>query len=282
MKLALILASYDSGHYRTGFGAGPQALIDGGLAEALAGEGHDVSVEDIGRVGDRQGREIATGFAVCDAVSARVQAAVAGGRFPVVLAGNCFTASGAVAGEAADQIIWFDQHGDINTPETSGWGFLDGMALAVALGLCWQPMAGKIPGFKPIDPRNCILVDARDLDPEEVDLIKRLNMAHVSCDGLAVELDRVPAARGKRTHLHLDLDVHDAQKLRVNRYATAGGPDVQTLREALAVAASRRTIAGVSMTAYDPQFDPDSKVPAVAAEHLAQLLAAVEASNLPL
>ena len=91
-----------------------------------------------------------------------------------MLAGNCLTTCGAVAGEAADSIIWFDQHGDINTPETSSYGFLDGMALATALGLCWRPMANAIPGFHAVDPARCMLVDARDLDPDEKVLLDSL------------------------------------------------------------------------------------------------------------
>ncbi len=167
MKVSLILASYDSGHYHGGMGQGPDALISGGLVDALKLAGHDVVVEDIGKVGDEQEREIATGFAVCRAVATAVHVARGKDRFPVVLAGNCLTSAGAVAGAAADAIVWADQHGDLNTPETSIYGFLDGMALAVALGLCWRPMAASIPGFQAIDPSRCVLLNARDLDPAE-------------------------------------------------------------------------------------------------------------------
>ena len=139
MKIAIILAPYDSGHYQSGHGLGPEAIISAGLTDELSLHGHDVTVEDIGKVGDAQEREISTGFAVCQAIAGKVDASRAQGWFPIVLAGNCLTTVGAVAGEAADSIIWADQHGDINTPETSTSGFLDGMALATVLGLCWRP-----------------------------------------------------------------------------------------------------------------------------------------------
>ena len=35
MKLSVILAPYDSGHYQSGFGQGPEALVAGGLVDAL-------------------------------------------------------------------------------------------------------------------------------------------------------------------------------------------------------------------------------------------------------
>ena len=102
MRPTIVLACYDSGHYRSSFGLGPDTLIAAGLADHLRAHGHDVLVEDIGKVGDAQEREIATGFAVCAAVAAKVRAARDAGRFPIVLAGNCLTAAGAVAGEAAE------------------------------------------------------------------------------------------------------------------------------------------------------------------------------------
>lgn len=276
MKLSVILAPYDSGHYQSGFGQGPDALITGGLAEALTLAGHDVDVEDIGKVGGDQPREIATGFAVCRAVSARVDAALEDGRFPVVLAGNCLTAIGAVAGERANSIIWFDQHGDINTPETSAHGFLDGMALATALGLCWKPIAHTVPGFKAIDPARCLLVDARDLDEDERKLLDTLPVLRASCASAAEQAGKLQEAGAVRTHLHIDLDVIDPDMLQVNRYTTPGGPSPDELGRIVCAIARSMPVTGVTLSAYDPAFDPQGDVPPVAGHLLTDLLAALE------
>ena len=77
MKLSIILAPYDSGYLHGGFGLGPEAIISGGLVEALSLNGHDVTVAEIGEVGNEQRREIATGFAVCRAVATNVDASLA-------------------------------------------------------------------------------------------------------------------------------------------------------------------------------------------------------------
>jgi arginase len=102
VNISIILAAYDSGHFHGGCGKGPDALIAGGLADALKLAGHDVEVNDIGKVSeDEQEREIGTGFAVCNAVSGEVRVALDQKRFPIVLAGNCLTSAGAVAGAGA-------------------------------------------------------------------------------------------------------------------------------------------------------------------------------------
>ena len=276
MRLTIVLACYDSGHHRAGFGLGPDALIAAGLADHLRAHGHDVLVEDIGKVGDAQEREIATGFAVCAAVAAKVRCARDDGRFPIVLAGNCLTAAGAVAGEAADSIVWFDQHGDINTPETSSFGFLDGMSLSSVLGLCWRPMTVAIPGFQVVDPARCVLVDARDLDPGEKLLLEQLPIGHVPCDKAVERATALTAHGAIRTHLHLDLDVHDPSMLRANKYATPGGPSPDQVKQAVCGIARSLPLSGMTNTAYDPTYDPEHKMPAAVKSLLVAFLSALE------
>ncbi|TPN36243.1 arginase family protein [Mesorhizobium sp. B2-3-3] len=276
MKISIVLASYDSGHYHGGMGQGPDALISGGLVDALTMAGHEVVVEDIGKVGDDQEREIATGFAVCNAVSGEVRIAIDRGRFPIVLAGNCLTSAGAVAGEGADAIIWADQHGDLNTPETSMYGFLDGMALATVLGLCWRPMAGSIPGFKPIDPQRCVLVNARDLDPAEKKLLETLPVIQTECPGVAQATEKLKTAGAERVHMHIDLDVHDPKDLQVNRYVTPGGPNPEQLRDATCAMALSVPVVGITVSAYDPAFDAQGDVPPMVGQLLNDLIATIE------
>jgi arginase len=276
MKLSLILAPYDSGYRNAGCGRGPEAIVAGGLAEELTLHGHDVVVADIGKVGDEPGREIATGFAVSAAVAAKVGQAVTSGRFPIVLAGNCLTAVGAIAGEAADSIVWADQHGDINTPDTSTSGFLDGMALAVVLGLCWRKMTDGIAGFAAIDPSRCLLIDARDLDAAETQLLARLPVMHARCTDAPDLAGKLLAKGARRTHMHIDLDVHNPDALQVNGYVWPGGPDPDRLRETVKALAQAVSVTGITISAYDPAFDPRGDVPPVVGRLLVDALDALE------
>jgi arginase len=265
VNISIILAPYDSGHFHGGCGQGPDALISGGLAEALKLAGHDVEVHDIGKVvEDEDEREIGTGFAVCNAVSGEVRIALDKQRFPIVLAGNCLTAAGAIAGAGADAIIWADQHGDLNTPETTTTGFLDGMALATVLGLCWRSMAGQIPGFKAVDPARCVLVNARDLDAAEKELLKTLPVIRTECPDWKAAAQRLKNDGAKRVHMH------------VNRYTTPGGPAPEQVRMAMCGLAGPLSIAGLTISAYDPAFDPKGDVPPLVGELVVDLLSTLE------
>lgn len=276
MKLAVILAPYDSGRYHAGCGQGPEAIITGGLVDELALHGHDAEVIEIDAIEDEDLREITAGFAVCRAVSRAIGLARSEGRFPIVLAGNCLTAAGAVAGEGADSIAWFDQHGDINTPETSASGFLDGMALATVLGLCWRTLANAIPGFVAVDPWRAMLVGGRDLDPAEKKLLDDLPVIRCRCAELAEKVDRLKSAGAERVHLHIDLDVHDPDELQVNRFVSHGGPSPEEVRQAVSALARSVPVTGVTITAYDPAFDAKGEVPPVVGQLLVEFLAAME------
>jgi arginase len=45
---------------------------------------------------------------------------------------------------ATTGIVWLDAHPDFHTPATTKSGFLDGMALSMALGQCHQELVGRM------------------------------------------------------------------------------------------------------------------------------------------
>nr|MBA2615922.1 arginase family protein [Actinomycetota bacterium] len=44
MRITLVQTPYHLGHEAVGMGAGPEALVEAGAAEALVGAGHEVDV----------------------------------------------------------------------------------------------------------------------------------------------------------------------------------------------------------------------------------------------
>ena len=109
---------------------------------------------------------------------------------PLVLGGCCCAHIVAVEALAArnDRIalVWFDAHGDLNTPETSPSGNLWGMPLRMILD------SGAV------EPQNTILLGARNLDPPEQEFVaaiglrteaEELEQALEGTDGAYVALD---------------------------------------------------------------------------------------------
>jgi len=87
---------------------------------------------------------------------------------PVVLGGCCCAHIGAVRGLAERHgriaVVWFDAHGDLNTPETSPSGNLWGMPFRIILD------SGAV------DPQDAILIGARSLDPPEREYIASVGL----------------------------------------------------------------------------------------------------------
>ena len=120
----------------------------------------------------------------CEQLAEEVEAILEADEFPIILGGDHSIAMGSFSGvanyyrkrEQTLGLIWFDAHADMNTPETTPSGNLHGMPLSALLGY-GAPELTHIAGFAPkLDPALCAHVGARDIDPGERDLIKKLGI----------------------------------------------------------------------------------------------------------
>jgi arginase len=273
MHIQTILVPYDSGHRGARMGRGPLHFGEHGVSHRLRTRGHQVSEVTLD-VPAAFPTEVGTSFAVYRSLSEQVRAVVAGGGFPLVLAGNCGSSLGTVSGVRAASpnddadgsaigVIWLDAHADFNTPETTTSGFLDGTVLAALTGRGWGALTASIPGFRPVPDGHVVLVGARDLDAEEERLlassrVMRVEAARMRAAGAHAALGpglTELARHVSRVYLHIDLDVHDPAEAQANQYAVPGGLAAGTVRELVRVVAGRFSIVAAALTAYDPTFD---------------------------
>ena len=126
-------------------------------------------------------REISS---ACEELATEVEAILASDRLPLILGGDHSIAIGSFAGAASYYkkkqqtlgLIWFDAHADMNTPDSTPSGNIHGMPLAALLGY-GTPELVNVAGFAPkVDPRLVAHVGARDIDPGERELIKKLGV----------------------------------------------------------------------------------------------------------
>jgi arginase len=175
-----------------GVDLGPAALRVAGLNTRIAQLGYEVDDPGDMRL-DRPRQPAAPGDklkylqeikAACDELAANVVGVLSAGELPIILGGDHSIAIGSVAGVAAHcrsrnetlGLIWFDAHADMNTPESTPSGNIHGMPLAALLGF-GAPELTNVAGFAPkIEPRLCAHVGARDIDPGERELIRRLGI----------------------------------------------------------------------------------------------------------
>ena len=261
MDVQLLAVPYDSGNYRARMGAGPEALLAAGLDRALRESGHHVHTKIAELPDSEWTAEIRTGFELMRMLSGAVRDAVDSGRFPIVLAGNCNTAVGTLAGlGTGTAVAWFDAHADFNTPETTATGFLDGTAVAILTGRCWTQLAATVPEFKPVPDRTVCLIGTRDIDSLEGGLLDESEVEVVSPSSLRTSLRPALAAiaqHAERIYVHLDLDVIDSSVATANSYAVGGGLSIDDVEYALGEIARNMRIAGLTLSAYDPAADTD-------------------------
>lgn len=185
----------------------------------------------------------------------QVAEAVHNDERPVVFSGDCTTSLGVLAGlqrrDVEPAVVWFDAHGDLNTPQTTPSGYLGGMPLALALGHGDRTASHRL-GLRRIQPEQVLLVDARELDPGEGELIAAAPLRHVPVGELSAWL--VPEGP---VYLHLDLDVLDPDELSGLRFPVTGGPNLSTVLEAVrtVVHTGRVVAVGIGVTTHPDELD---------------------------
>ena len=206
-----------------GASLGPEAV----MTVARRKENHlfgDYPLEYVGHMNHLLDRPVKYPFAkriegliqVFENVSERVSELLNEQKYPVLLAADHGSAGGTIAGIKKAYpnkrlgVIWIDAHGDLHTPYTTPSGNMHGMPLATALSEdnkeCqinnlhpdvydnWERLKNcGVPGQK-IQPEDLVFIAVRDVEPEEVAIIDRLNIKNhtveeVRSKGTKVVLD---------------------------------------------------------------------------------------------
>ena len=265
MNIQIIQIPYDSGNKNMRSGLGPDKFLQHRLDTILSNNGHDVSIQCI-ESKNPFATEIGTTIELNRLLSERVKLARESGKFPLILAGNCNSSLGTIAGIGQDPlgIVWLDAHGDFNTPETTLTGFLDGMGLAMAAGKCWKTLVETIPGFGPVSGENIVHIGGRDLDHEEEELMKQSRVVLIP----APESNELAVADAfeklnknvNRIYLHIDIDVLDTGEARANSFAAAGGLLVEDVINIIAIAREKFEVCAAAITSYAPEYDKNDTV----------------------
>jgi len=108
------------------------------------------------------------GGVIADAVADGIR----DGRAILMSGGDCSHITGVFGGlqtvygaDARIGLVWFDAHGDFNTPKTTISGMLGGMPVAVCAGLAYPNWRTGSHIAAPLPTERIVMVDVRNLDP---------------------------------------------------------------------------------------------------------------------
>jgi arginase len=274
---------------------GPSAFRVAGLEPRLEALGHrvvdagdiDVMIPETQDAGTPVLRYKPAILSACDALRISVEQGLAAGRTPLVLGGDHSLSIGSFAGVSnhfsrqgqSVGLIWFDAHGDFNTPETTPSGNIHGMALALLLGYGDPELAGLGGRAPKALAQRTVLIGVRDLDPGERENLRRAGVAvftirEVDERGMRDTVRGAVAIAGVRTggiHVSFDLDVLDPEDAPGTGTPVEGGLSYREAHLAMEILADTANVVSADLVEVNPILDTANQTGALAVE-LAQSL----------
>ena len=275
----MIGAPMDLGQMRRGVDMGPSAIRYAGAIERLENIGyevHDMGDIEIGR--PQTVTDSKTGLRNLEAVVKsnmklveKVDEIMKNGNFPLILGGDHSIAIGTLTGVSKYfnnlGVIWFDAHGDLNTPETSPSGNIHGMPLAVSFGLGDSTLT-QMGGYSPkLKKENIVIIGARSLDEGERNFIKEkgikvYTMHEIDQLGMPNVMEKPIQYLKERcdgVHLSFDLDVLDPLYAPGVGTPVMGGLNYRESHLAMELLAESRLITSAEFVEVNPILDERNK-----------------------
>lgn len=294
-KISIMGIPLDLGQTRRGVDMGPSAIRYAGIVnrlEKLAYEVEDLNDFELDFSDLQQAKQTDNSLKLknfSEVVKANQEVAsvvsqiIARDRFPLILGGDHSISIGTLAGIAKHYrqlgIIWFDAHGDLNTPETTPTGNIHGMPLAVNLGFGHSKLI-NIGGYSPkATYENVVLIGVRALDEGEKQFIREkqikvFTMHEIDRLGMARVMEEAIEYLEKRTdgvHVSFDLDCLDPSDAPGVGTAVLGGITYREGNLAMEILSETKMVTSAEFVEVNPILDEKNKTATVAVELIGSL-----------
>jgi len=278
-KIAVVGAPSSAGARHVGQEHAPQAFRRAGLVERLNSPySQPVDFGDLREVSFRPDPEhpkqqnLALVSNVAKQVADQASRAVQAGAKPLVLGGDCTVTIGVLAGLARHfpnlGVIYCDGDIDLNTPADSPSGILDGMVMANILGVAIEPLMSIGPRFPLAPPSNIILFgdnpDSGWIDEAEVRRLAQFSLARYSASEIRGKAGKTATEALSRLGenvtqilVHFDVDVIDHREFPAADVPHDHGLGFGDALEALGVFVANPRFAGLVITEFNANRDPD-------------------------
>jgi len=282
-KAFIVGVLMDLGADRRGVDMGPSAIRVARLNERLAEIGIEVvdggnipvRIPEMMSISDHSAKYLHEIADACSKLAIEVEKALESGARPIILGGDHSIAAGSVSGLSSFYrrkgervgVIWFDAHGDMNTPETSPSGNIHGMPFAAILGRGPEELT-NIGGFAPkVEADDCVLIGARSVDPAEAVALKSsgirvVTMRELDERGMSSVMDEAMWLASRRTagfHVTMDMDFVDPDYAPGVGTPVPGGPTYRESHLAMEKVADSGKMLSFELTEVNPVLDTENR-----------------------
>lgn len=151
-------------------------------------------------------------------------------------------------------VLWFDAHGDLNTPEESWSKLFYGMPVRALLGDGDREIENLVP--LPLKPTQVINLGGRDFDPPEQAYVDKNSVRVVPTaelkKGPEAALKAIRDAGHTHIHIHIDLDITEPKEFSSVPLPVPNGPDENCLRAVWTAIPKEFSVVGVSLYECNP------------------------------
>jgi arginase len=303
-SVTIITAPYHTGVKNHRVGRGPEAFLKAGMVQGIKDnipENVAVHVEEIEPVHEvplEVEGDIGRSFHVLRNISEAVRRAVDRQSWPLVVSGNCMGTVGVYSGlnrpekaigQGLREVIWFDAHADLECPDTTQSGYLDGMGGRMLLGQGFTNLLSTIPGFASMTGSQLLGVGFRDYSKFEKVFIEEQGIRtvwggkRVDCQEYAKALEfalaNETAVPISGTVLHLDVDVLDTSLGKANEFAIEGGLGAKDLGECFEVIGRTRQVEALHVASLNPECEGSDNIARVGISAIVRLVQMVVGSR---
>ena len=159
-------------------------------------------------------------------------------------------------------LLYFDAHGDLNTPESSPSKYFFGMPLRTLLGDGDKNIIASL--YSTLLPSQVIMFGVRDLDKPESEYIRKSDLRLLPVDEIEKDISRVIGAAKEagrdKIYIHIDLDVLDPGEFPYSAIPVPGGLKNNTLARVLRDLNDEFEIIGLGLLEYSSSEDNENKL----------------------
>src|SRR3990170_694352 len=298
-RVHLIGVPLDLGAGRRGVDMGPSALRIAGVSKVLEGLGYQVvddgditvTCPEVQGMTDPKLKYLPEIVRTVSLLCEKVQQSMARGEIPLVLGGDHSMAIGTISGVSTHYrqegkklgLLWFDAHGDANTPETTPSGNIHGMPLAVVLGRGAKELV-EVGGFASnesrVDPDRVVLIGVRSIDECERGVLKELGIVVFTMENIdrrgihavTKEAIEIASAGTEAFHVSFDVDVLDPSVATGVGTPSRGGLTYREAHTAMELVAESGKLCSLEMAEVNPVLDVRNSTAEVAVELIGSAL----------